>query len=98
MEASPNSVIRKEKAPLQTAPLHEAPSVDRAQDPPGDLQVGVDDHQVPTEEVMHEELDMRHYVIEAPLKQHNTSKTLFSLYVKTEEISQAEQEVQSEDL
>ena len=47
-----NPVIRKERkrevpvheAPIQEAPLHEAPSVDGDQDPPGDLQVGVDDH------------------------------------------------------
>ena len=46
----------KREVPVHEAPvqeLHEAPSVDGAQEPPGDLQVGVDDHHVPTEEVMH---------------------------------------------
>ena len=63
-EKKSNPVIRNERkrevpiheAPVQEAPLHEAPSVDGAQDPPGDLQVGVDDHHAPTEEVMHENL------------------------------------------
>ena len=69
-------MIRKEKkrevpvheAPVQEAPLHEAPSVDGVLDPPGDLQVGVNDHNVHAEEVVHEELDRRHDVIEALLE------------------------------
>ena len=70
-------MIRKEKkrkvpvheAPAQEAPFHEDPSVDGLQDPPGDVQVGVDDHHVPAEEVMHKELDRSHYVIKAPLEE-----------------------------
>ena len=61
-----NPMIRKEKkrkVPGQDLPLHEDSS-----DLPGDVQVGVDDHNVPAAEVMHEELDGSHYMIEAPLE------------------------------
>ena len=50
MEASPKSVMRKEKkrkVPVQEDPINEVPSVDVLQDPPRYVQVGVEDHQVP---------------------------------------------------
>ena len=67
IEASPKPVMRKERKreiPVHEAPVQEAPSVDGAQDPPGDLQVGVEDYHAPTEEVMHEELHRCHDVID----------------------------------
>ena len=79
MEASPKSVMRKEKksnpvirkekkrkVPVQEDPIHEVPSVDVLQDPPRDVQVGVDDYHVPAAEVVNEELDRSHDVIKAP--------------------------------
>ena len=59
-EKKSNPVMMKEKK--REVPVHETPkrhqftkppSVDGAHYPPGDLQLGVDDHHVPTEEVMH---------------------------------------------
>ena len=80
MEASPKSMMRKEKksnpiigkewkrkVPVQKDPIHEVPSVDVQQDPPRN-KVEVDDHHVPAAEVMNEELDRSHDVIEAPLE------------------------------
>ena len=58
---------KKRKVPVQEAPLHENLSVDGLQDPPWDVQVGVNDHRVPAAEVVHEELDSNHDVIKAPL-------------------------------
>ena len=80
MEASPRSMMRKEKKSnpmmmkerkrkvlIQEDPIHEVPSVDVQQDLPR-YEAGIDDHSVPAPEVMHEELDRSHDVIEAPLE------------------------------